>query len=69
MEEEMKLRNGESAKSLVQRILFGFGIVFVALLGFSMNGHAASAQKSFATADEAVKTAIAAARNKSEKET
>jgi len=62
----MKLRNRESEKSLGQRILLAFGIVFAALLGFAINGHAAAAQKSFATADEAVKTAVAAARSNSE---
>jgi hypothetical protein len=67
-EDEMKLRNRESEKSLVQRILWVFGIVFVALFGSAMNGHTAAAQKSFATAEEAVKTAIAAARSNSDKD-
>lgn len=68
MEEEMKLRNRESEKSLGQRILLAFGIVFAALLGFAIDGHAAAAQKSFASADEAVKTAVAAARSNNDKD-
>ena len=43
-------------------------MVFLALLGFAINSHAAAAQKSFASADEAVKTAVAAARSNNDKD-
>jgi Protein of unknown function (DUF2950) len=68
MEEEMKFRNRGNGKSVVQKIPFGCAILFAALLGVAMNGHAAAAQKSFASADEAVKAAIAAARKNDEKD-
>ncbi len=64
----MKLRIRENKKSFVQRGLWVIGIVWVALLSAATNGHAAAAQKSFATADEAVKTAVAAARSNSDKD-
>jgi Protein of unknown function (DUF2950) len=67
MEEEMKLRNRES-EIAGQKVLPVFAMVFLALLGFAINGHAATAQKSFASADEAVKTAVAAARSNNEKD-
>ena len=43
-------------------------MVFLALLGCAIKSHAAAAQKSFASADEAVKTAVAAARSNNDKD-
>ncbi len=63
----MKLRNRQIKKSPGQTILL-VAMLFLALLGFAINSHAAEAQKSFASADEAVKTAVAAARSNSDKD-
>ena len=63
----MKLRNRQSKKSPGQAILL-VATVFLALLGCAINSHAAAAQKSFASADEAVKTAVAAARSNNDKD-
>ena len=63
----MKLRNRQIKKSPGQTILL-VAMLSLALLGFAINSHAAAAQKSFASADEAVKTAVAAARSNNDKE-
>ena len=63
----MKLRNRKIKKSPGRTILL-VAMLFLALLGFAINSHAAEAQKSFASADEAVKTAVAAARSNSDKD-
>ena len=64
----MKLQNKQNEKSPGQRILPVFAMVFLALIGFAMKSHGAAAQKSFASADEAVKTAVAAARSNNDKD-
>ena len=63
----MKLRNTEKNASMWQGIRVVAAVV-IAIFGLVGTSPTAAAQKSFATADEAVKTAIAAARSNSEKD-
>jgi hypothetical protein len=65
----MKFRNREMKMSMTQGLRVAVGAVFFTIIGFAGNAHAAAAQqKTFASAEEAVKAAVAAARSDSDKE-
>ncbi|MGH7486421.1 MAG: DUF2950 family protein, partial [bacterium] len=64
----MKSRNTEMNLSMGQGMRVVVVAAVVTLFGLVGTSHAAAAQKSFATADEAVKTAIAAVRSNSDKD-
>ena len=69
MEEQMKLKNRRNDKYAWQRVHLTFGAVFAALIGLAANCYAAAAaQKSFPSAEEAVKAAVAAARSNSDRD-
>jgi hypothetical protein len=68
MEEEMKFRNREMKMSIWQGLRVAVGAVFFTIFGLAGISHAAAPQKTFASAEEAVKTAVAAARSDSDKE-
>jgi hypothetical protein len=69
MEEQMKLQNRGNDKYTWQRIHLIFGAVFAVFIGLAANCFAATAQqKSFASAAEAVKAAVAAAKSNDDKE-
>ena len=65
----MKFRNRELKISMWQGLRVAVGAVFFTIVGLSGISHAAAAQqKSFASAEEAVKTAVTAARANNEKD-
>ena len=65
----MKFPNREMNISMWQGIRVVFAAVLITIFGFAGISHAAAAQqKTFASAEEAVKAAVAAARNDSDKE-
>jgi Na+-transporting methylmalonyl-CoA/oxaloacetate decarboxylase gamma subunit len=69
MEEEMKFRNREMNLSMWQGIRVVFAALFITIFGLAGISHAAAAQqKTFPSAEEAVKAAVAAARSDSDKE-
>jgi Na+-transporting methylmalonyl-CoA/oxaloacetate decarboxylase gamma subunit len=69
MEEEMKLANREMNLSMWQGIRIVFAVVFITIFVLSGISYAAAAQqKTFPSAEEAVKAAVAAARSDSDKE-
>jgi hypothetical protein len=69
MEEQMKLQNRGNDKYAWQRIHLTFGAVFAVFIGLAANCFAATAQqKSFASAAEAVKAAVSAAKSNDDKE-
>src|SRR4249920_2199526 len=69
MEEEMKLRNRETSLSARQGIRVVFATVFLTIISLTGISHSAVAQqKTFASAEEAVKAARAAAKANDEKE-
>src|SRR5437867_11106498 len=70
MEEEMKFRNREMDISMWQGIRVVFGAVFITIFGVAGISHAAATvqQKTFPSADAAVKAAVAAAKSNDDKE-
>jgi hypothetical protein len=69
MEEEMKFRNGEMNISMWQGIRAVFAALFITIFGLAGISHAAAAQqKTFTSAEEAVKALIAAAKSNDDKE-
>jgi len=69
MEKEMKFRNREMNLSMWQGIRAVFAAVFITIFGLAGISHAAATQqKTFPSAEEAVKAAVAAARSDSDKE-
>jgi DUF2950 family protein len=69
LEEEMKFPNREMNISMWHGIRVAVGAVFFTIIGLAGISHAAAAQqKTFPSAEEAVKAAVTAARNDSDKE-
>jgi hypothetical protein len=69
MEEEMKFRNREMNISIWQGIRVVFAALFITIFGLAGISPAAAAQpKTFASAEEAVKALIAAAKSNNDKE-
>jgi hypothetical protein len=69
MEEEMKFRNREMKMSRLQGIRVVFAALFITIFGLAGISHAAAAQqKTFTSAEEAVKALIAAAKSNDDKE-
>jgi hypothetical protein len=69
MEEEMKFRNREMKMSRLQGLRVTVCAIFLTIFGLAGNSHAAAAQqKTFASAEEAVKALVAAAKNNDSKE-
>ena len=69
MEEEMKFRSREMKMSRLQGLRITVCAIFLTIFGVAGNSHAAAAQqKTFASAEEAVKAAVAAAQSDSDKE-
>ena len=65
----MKFRNREMNISMWQGIRVVFAAIFITIFGLAGISHAAAAQpKTFASAEEAVKALIAAARSNDDKE-
>lgn len=65
----MNFRNREMNMSRLQELCVTVCAIFLTIFGVAGNSHAAAAQqKTFASAEEAVKAAVAAARNDSDKE-
>ncbi len=69
MEEEMKFRNREMKMSRLQGLRVTVCAIFLTIFGLGGISHAAAAQpKTFASAEEAVKALIAAAKSNDDKE-
>ena len=69
MEEEMEFRNREMNRSVWQGIRVVFAVVFITIFGLAGTSHAAAApQKTFPSAENAVKALVAAAKNNNSKE-
>jgi Protein of unknown function (DUF2950) len=68
MEEEMKLARAETKPDGYMSLMTRLLAVAVVLMAFSLSLGAAAPQKSFSSAEEAVKAAVAAARNNDDKE-
>jgi len=69
MEEEMKFRNREMKMSRLQGLRVTVCAIFLTIFGLGGISHAAAAQqKTFASAEEAVKALVAAAKNADSKE-
>jgi hypothetical protein len=69
VEEEMKFRHRETKMSRLQGLRVTVCAIFLTIFGIAGNSHAAAAQqKTFASAEEAVKALVAAAKNNDSKE-
>src|SRR5207249_10983821 len=69
MEEKMTFRNRELKIATWQGLRVAVGAIFLTIFGVAGISHAAAAQqKTFASAEEAVKAAVAAARSDNDKE-
>jgi Protein of unknown function (DUF2950) len=68
MEEEMKLTRAETKPDGYMWLMTRLLAVAVVLMAFSLSLGAAAPQKSFSSAEEAVKAAVAAARNNDDKD-
>jgi Protein of unknown function (DUF2950) len=68
MEEEMKFRNRQMKMSRLQGIRVVFAALFITIFGLGIAHAAAAPQKTFPSAEEAVKALIAAAKSNDDKE-